>query len=130
MRTSSRKNYTDEEKKYIIKLFNEGVKQKEIAELTRRTVGAIRMVIYEARKNNVDLKVGGVKVGEAPASSVEQPKPVGIIANGANRGMPVLEMTPRQMIKKLYDMGYRIENNHLVCYQKVVVKVNDIINGQ
>lgn len=37
------------------------------------------------------------------------------------------ELSPREMIKRLYDMGYRIENNQLVCYQKTVVKIQDII---
>lgn len=35
----------------------------------------------------------------------------------------------RDMIKHLYNMGYRIENNQLVVLQKVPVKINDIING-
>lgn len=37
------------------------------------------------------------------------------------------ELSPRDMIKKLYSLGYRIENNQLVCYVKQVVKVKDII---
>lgn len=36
-------------------------------------------------------------------------------------------MSPRDMIKKLYDMGYRIEDNRLVCYVKQTVKLSDII---
>jgi len=35
--------------------------------------------------------------------------------------------TPREMIKALYDMGYRIENNQIVCYKRQVVVVDDII---
>ena len=35
----------------------------------------------------------------------------------------------RDMIKYLYDRGYRIEDNRLVCYVKQTVKLNDIING-
>lgn len=38
------------------------------------------------------------------------------------------DFTAREMIKHLYNMGYRIENNQLVVLQKVPVKVNDIIN--
>jgi len=33
------------------------------------------------------------------------------------------------MIKHLYNLGYRIENNQLVCYTKNVVKIQDIIHG-
>lgn len=39
-------------------------------------------------------------------------------------------MTPREMIAALYGLGYRIENNQLVCYQKITVNVKDIIKGQ
>ena len=39
------------------------------------------------------------------------------------------KLTAREMIKKLYDMGYRIEDNELVCYVKQNVNVKDIING-
>ena len=35
----------------------------------------------------------------------------------------------RDMIRHLYNMGYRIENNQLVVLQKVPIKINDIING-
>ena len=43
--------------------------------------------------------------------------------------MKVRDMTPREMIKKLYDMGYRIENNQLVCITRNVIKLNDILSG-
>ena len=33
------------------------------------------------------------------------------------------------MIKYLYDRGYRIEDNTLVCLVKQKVKLQDIING-
>lgn len=39
------------------------------------------------------------------------------------------EMTPREMIKKLYDMGYRIKNNTLVFIQETEIKLSDIINN-
>lgn len=39
------------------------------------------------------------------------------------------DFSPRDMIKHLYDLGYRIENNRLVCIQKAYVKLEDIING-
>ena len=47
---------------------------------------------------------------------------------------PVKEKTlkdfkSRDMIKYLYDMGYRIENNQLVCLVKQVVNVKDIIHS-
>ena len=49
-----------------------------------------------------------------------------------NRPAPqatVRELTPRERIKKLYDLGYRIKDNKLVFIQAVEVKLQDIING-
>ena len=39
------------------------------------------------------------------------------------------EITPREMIKRLYDLGYRIMDNMLVVLVPQPVKLNDIING-
>lgn len=41
---------------------------------------------------------------------------------------PTCEMSPREMIKKLYDMGYRIKDNKLYVIRPVEVKLQDIIN--
>lgn len=133
------RKYTTEEAKLILELYEKGKTLQEIGYVVGRTQGAISAFISTERKdgryskrieknNNggrVDLKVNGVKVGDAPAALVERketqaaPKPE----------VRQKEMTPREMIKKLYDMGYRIENNQLVCIQKVVVKLQDILNG-
>lgn len=47
---------------------------------------------------------------------------------------PVREKTlddfqPRELIKHLYKLGYRIEDNRLVCYVRQTVNVKDIINA-
>ena len=39
------------------------------------------------------------------------------------------DFSPRDMIKHLYGLGYRIENNQLVCIVRQVVKISDILNG-
>ena len=39
------------------------------------------------------------------------------------------DFSAREMIKHLYNLGYRIEDNKLVCYVKQAVNVKDIING-
>ena len=85
------------------------------------TVEPVSKVKQQEPSPNVSLMVGGVKVGEAKAEAVIScNEPVSIVKSK--------ELTPREMIKKLYDMGYRIENNHLVYIQKVVVKMSDILN--
>ena len=143
------KAFNAKESQLILKLRKEGHTYEDIGRITGRSLSSIRGFLYRETKDNyfskkfilektlepaaetkqqepspkVSLMVGGVKVGEAKAEAViSSNEPVSIVRSK--------ELQPREMIKKLYDMGYRIENNQLVCYQKVVVKVNDIINGQ
>lgn len=54
---------------------------------------------------------------------VQEPRPVVV------KEKTLKDFQARDMIKHLYNMGYRIENNQLVVLQKVPVKINDIING-
>ena len=51
-----------------------------------------------------------------------------------NEPVPVKEKTlsdfsPREIIRYMYNLGYRIEDNKLVCLVKQVVNVKDIINA-
>ena len=135
----------------IIELDKEGKSTSEIAKEVGRTKASIQSFLEREHRdhrytkkfdlNNVDkpdvkktekapdqrmrsLMVAGVKVGETMAETIEGAESP-VVSTVRTK-----ELQPREMIKKLYDMGYRIENNQLVCYQKVVVKVNDIINGQ
>ena len=39
------------------------------------------------------------------------------------------DFSPRELIKNLYDRGYRIENGRLICIVHQVVNIKDIING-
>jgi hypothetical protein len=39
------------------------------------------------------------------------------------------DFTPREIIKYMHGLGYRIENNQLVYYSKQVVNLKDVING-
>ena len=51
------------------------------------------------------------------------------IVPAENRLKPQLsDFKPREMIKYLYDLGFRIENNEIVYYEKRKVKLEDIIN--
>lgn len=124
------KAYSKEDEKLIMDLREAGKSYWEIGHVLGRSWKAIALK-YNSMKNQekmTSLNVGGVKVGEVKAEAVEERKPVGIIAAGENAGMPVMQMTPREMIRKLYEMGYRIENNQLVCYVKQKVNMKDIIS--
>lgn len=103
--------FTPEENNKIQRLYDEGKTAKEIGEAIGRTTGSVNQQIYKMRK----------------AAGENDTKPIGLL----HKDTPVKEkeLTPRQMIKKLYDLGYRIENNQLVCYTKNVVKIQDIIHG-
>lgn len=114
----------------IIELDKEGKSTSEIAKEVGRTKASINSFLGReyrdqryTKKFNLDNVDGTAQkpIAPAPKFTMEAPQ---------KHEERAKELSPREMIKKLYDMGYRIENNQLVCYQKVVVKVNDILNGQ
>jgi len=134
------KPYTTDDLRTILQMGAENKSYSEIAKATGRTIGAITTFFYNERKTGchsstinylakkdekkVDIMVGGVKVAEAPRSMVStKDSPETPVAK-------TVEMSPREMIKKLYNLGYRIENNQLVCYVKQTVRLQDIINGE
>ena len=102
--------FTSEENDKILRLYNDGKTAKEIGEAVGRTAGSIAHQVYILRKVAKGSKQVSIPHTDAPT-------------------VKLVELTPRQMIKKLYDLGYRIENNQLVCYTKNVVKIQDIIHG-
>ena len=115
------KPYTEEEKKVIIDLYHEGRQAKDIAYMMDRSVGSIHQVVYAYNKT---MKA---EQGIEHAKK-EKPLVVKTVLHEAPTSK-ARDMSPREMIKALYDLGYRIRNNQLVCIQEVVVKLNDIING-
>lgn len=107
--------YTEDEIQIILGFIKEGHSSKEISELTKRSPGAINTLAYKVRKGQM---ANVPKIPEKKSAEYE-------ISGSVIKTKEV--MTPRDMIKALYDMGYRIENNQLVCYVKQVVKVSDIV---
>ena len=93
------KHLTKQEKEAILSYHKEGYSNAEIAELIGRSDSTIGYTLARAK------------------AATEEVKP------------SVREMTPREMIKALYDLGYRIEDNELVCYQRQVVKLGDVVNN-
>lgn len=109
------KPYTTTEIDEICKLYyEENMTAKDVAELTGRSVAAIKQVVLRNRAAYID---------DAPVA-----KPVTEIV-APSEPSKRKDLNPREMIKALYDMGYRIENNQLVCYTKNLVKIQDIIHG-
>ena len=120
-----RKNtLTQEDIQMIVNLYNAGKTAEETAEVTGRTKHAIHQRIYLLKKAG--------QITDKPNNLPQSRKlrPTGVIHPVEREEEPVKkEMTPRDMIKALYDLGYRIEDNHLVCYVKQTVKLQDIIGG-
>lgn len=152
MSNNTAKPYTKEENTILLTMREEGKSFKYIAGVLGRTEAALWMQ-YKKLKNepgNIELKVNGVTVGSAPAKSVESPvksqthfveldpTQVEILEKSKpekKESKMVLKtirekekLTPREMIKSLYDLGYRIENNQLVCYVRQTVNMKDILS--
>lgn len=97
------KHFTKQEKDAILQYHKEGYSNTEIAKFTGRSVAGVGRFIT-LTNNAYALK-------KAEPAVIKEP------------------MTPREMIKALWDLGYRIEDNELVCYQRQVVKLGDIVNN-
>ena len=114
------KNYTTTEIEEIKSLHKDGLTHKEIAELMGRTEDGIRNAISRfvyghGYQNDSEKK--------SESEPVKQPEPVKVFVEKTLNDFP-----ERQMIKHLYDKGYRWDN--LYCMVKQKVNINDIIaNG-
>lgn len=135
-------NYSTDEIKQILDLrFNKKLTAKKIAKELNRTESAIHNVLHRYRCKGMyqpeELKKREEKVNVVVNASDEAKERIEELLKRTDDNVenePIIiyqqrEMTGREMIKKLYDMGYRIEDNILVCYVKQTVNVKDIING-
>lgn len=98
----------------IIELYNGGCTMKQIAEVGNMNINNVKAAIRRFRRQHPEEVAYKYKRAE------RKPKEPTIIKE---------KMTYREMIKALYDAGYRIEDNQLVIYQKQVVKLGDIVNN-
>ena len=117
------KDYTTTELAEIKGYLKDGCNYAEIGELMGRTRKSIEQLA---------LRQGWTR-GRFRESS-DNDVPVWKTTVAENEPAPVKEKTlsdfqPRDMIRHLYKLGYRIENNQLVCIVRQVVNVKDIING-
>lgn len=126
-------NYTKQQTQNILALYKAGKKPKEIAAAYNTNAKSIGNLVYYYTKRfpdkemakTVSLTVGGVEVAKVPEETIERKEqPVKNVEK-------VREMTQREMIKKLYDDGYRIEGTdwRLVCYVKQSVNLKDIVTN-
>ena len=106
--------YTKEELEQMLMLREQGATWKELSEIYGRTPHGIEQRLYTYKKERE------LRGGAEPAKVEEQPKRL--------VKMPTLaDFSPRDMIKHLYSLGYRIENNQLVVVQRKVVNIQDVL---
>ena len=111
MKTSKR--YTAKEWAEVVDMFNQGATYQEIAEMTGRTPDAIR----------VKLNLAGMTRRPVSQKTENPPKEKKLVK------IPTIEdFPPRDLIKRLYDLGYRIKNNKLYVVTEKVVNIADIIS--
>lgn len=133
------KPYTTSEIKNILDLFyNQKESVKDIAIATDRTEKAIFSAIARYKhmatsvvsepnmsKKAKELVDNLLKKDSETESRAEEVAPVKVEPLVRNNYI----MAPRDMIKYLYSLGYRIKNNELVVLVEQKVNLKDIING-
>lgn len=102
-----RKNYTLAEQTTIQEMYKAGKTAVEIANILDRTPAAIRSFIQREKDKDKEPEVK-----EVIKEVVKKEK-----------------LTPREMIKQLYDLGYRIKNNGLVVVSVQEVNLADIVRS-
>lgn len=124
------KDYTTNELAEIKGYLKDGCNIAEIAELMGRSKKSIENTILRqgwTRGRFRESSDNAVPVWKTTVVETEQELK-------KNEPVPVKEKTlsdfiPREIIRYMYNLGYRIEDNKLVCIVKQVVNVKDIING-
>ena len=124
------KDYTTNELAEIKGYLKDGCSLAEIAELMGRSKKSIENTVLRqgwTRGRFRESSDNAVPVWKTTVVETEQELK-------KNEPVPVKEKTlfdfkPRDIIKHMYNLGYRIEDNKLVCIVKQVVNVKDIING-
>lgn len=139
-------DYTSDEIRQILDMrFNKKFTAKKIGLILNRTESAVQNVLHRYKCKGMynpdtmeDKASGQVSPAiEAYNASEETKERMNALLQRPDSDVEVKPMiiyhpeklTAREMIKRLYDMGYRIEDNELVCYVKQNVNVKDIING-
>lgn len=143
------KDYTTTEINEIRSFIKDGLTYAEVGELVGRSKKSIENLVQrkgwthgryndEPKKDqepawNEILKAQEVKQ-EEPTLEMEVEEVVEEKATPFVKVEPVKEKTlndysARELIKNLYDRGYRIENGKLICIVHQVVNINDIIKN-
>lgn len=104
--------YTQKELDEMHQLRRQGASFKDIAAMFNRTERALQVKFYELGWVNED-KSSAVSSESSNVNQVKKPT--------------LNDFLPRDMIKHLYNLGYRIENNKLVFVHKQVIDIKKIM---
>lgn len=123
------KDYTTTELAEIKSYLKDGCTFGEIAELMGRSRKSIANVIQRMQwtrgRYRDDVLETPEVIKEVSKELTEPAEETKFVV----KEKTLKDFTAREMIKYLYGLGYRIEDNRLVCYVKQSVNVKDIING-
>lgn len=114
------KPYTQEELEQMREMRKQGATYKEIADMFERTKNAV-MVKFSQMGWSV------TNPSKAKRSQAEQPKELTTVPDKLVRKLQLSDFEPREMIKYLYNLGYRIKNNKLVFVTEKVVNMKAVL---
>ena len=130
---SNIKQFKTTEIEEIKSFIRDGLTYAEVGELMGRSKKSIENLVTRMGWSNGRL--GGNQRGRghrsaSEVSALEKPEPpVEQKQEVQVKEKTLKDFSAREMIKYLYNLGYRIEDNRLVCYVKQAVNVKDIINA-
>lgn len=108
------KPYTEQELNEMRQLKKQGATYAEIGKMFNRTEAVVQLKFSD---------LGWTNKGFNGQPAVKTPVTV------PPREKTLRDFDPRDMIRHLYNMGYRIENNMLVCIVRQKVNIKDILEG-
>ena len=121
------KSYTKEEIRDMIAIFKQGASVEEISAMSGRPSSSITQKLRESGFSVINDMFAGEKNAETT-----QDGPILKVSDGEKtlvKQKTLEDFSPREMIKHLYNLGYRIKNNEIVMVIEKKIKLSDIING-
>lgn len=122
------KGYTKEEVNDMVTIFKQGASVEEISQMSGRTAGSIT---EKLRRCGYSV-INGRYTGDRREQEDVQDEPVLKVSVGNKtlvKQKTLDDFTPREMIKHLYNLGFRIKNNEIVMIIEKKIKLSDILNG-
>ena len=107
-----KQRYTQKELDEMHQLKKQGASYEEIATIFNRTPRSLQQKFHELGWTNED-KPSAVSSESSNVNQVKKPT--------------LDDFLPRDMIKHLYNLGYRIENNKLVFVHKQIIDIKKIM---